>query len=201
MLIKEAMTAPRVALRPDMTVRDAAAAFVEHGALAAPVVDGSGRLVGIVTEIDLLRDRFEPDPRASARPVPRPGTPPPRTVAQVMTRSVLTVTENSDVAELTERMVHTRIRCVPVLREGRLLGMVTRGDLLRVHSRTDEQVEADLLAALTDGGPYLTGWSVRVCEGTAHLRSEGSSNGAGRRLATTIARTVPGVNRVVVDRA
>ncbi|WP_046468537.1 CBS domain-containing protein [Allosalinactinospora lopnorensis] len=198
MLVEEAMTPARVVLTPDMPVQAAAAALVENGLIAAPVVDDAGVLAGIVTEIDLLRDRFEPDPRASARPVAEPEGAPPQTVSQVMTRAVVTTTENSDVAELSERMVHSRIRTVPVLRAGRVVGMVGRGDLLRAHTRTDEQIHADLVDALANSGPYLHGWKIRVHNGVARLTGGGTA--PDEHLVATIARTVPGVARVVIER-
>ncbi|GAA1071704.1 CBS domain-containing protein [Nocardiopsis composta] len=198
MLVREAMTEPRLVLDEDATVVEAAAAFVERGVIAAPVVDGAGMLVGIVTEIDLLRDRFEPDPRATARPVSGPSDPPPLKVSEVMTRRVTTTTENGDAAELAERMVHTRLRCVPVLREGRVVGLVNRSDLLRVHTRPDHAVRDDLLAALAAGAPYLHGWQVSVHDGVARLDGDGAGPEE-RRLAAAIARTVPGVARVLVD--
>lgn len=197
MLVKDAMTAPGALLSEEMTVRDAAVVLVRHGEIAAPVVDESGVLRGIVTEIDLIRDRFEPDPRATARPAPESDTEPPRTVGEVMTRSVVTTAEHADVAELAERMVADRIRVVPVLRAGRVVGMLGRGDLLRVHARTDEEVSAEIVEALAEGGPYLHGWDVRVRDGIVHLTGRGQE--ADRRLAARIARTVAGVSRVVVD--
>lgn len=198
MLVKEVMNEPSVVLHEETPVREAASALISQGAIAAPVVDDRERLAGIVTEIDLLRDRFEPDPRASVLPVSGPLESPARQVAEVMTRAVVTTGENTDVAELAERMVHNRIRCVPVLRQGSVVGLVTRTDLLRVHTRSDEQIHADVLRAMSDGGPYLHGWSVRVEEGIVHISGEGLP--AEERLAGTIARTVPGVSRVVVDR-
>lgn len=199
MLVKEVMTASRVVLKEDMPVQQAAQAFVAHSVLGAPVVGGDGELKGIVTEIDLLRDRFEPDPRAHEAPVAEPENPPPPRVADVMTRTVVATTELADVAELADRMLRSRIRCVPVLREGRVVGMVSRGDLLRLQARPDGHVRADVLRALAEKGPYLPELRVGVHGGIAHLAGE--STEPQRRLAASIARTVPGVSRIVFDGA
>lgn len=57
------MTKPVITVRPDTTVRDTAGLLASHGFTAVPVVDQDDRLVGIVTEADLLRDRFPRDAR------------------------------------------------------------------------------------------------------------------------------------------
>lgn len=196
MLVRDAMSPPAVVLSPEMSVREASSALAEARALVAPVLE-DGALAGIVTEIDLLRDQFEPDPRAWARPVAEAAAPPPLSVAEVMTREVVTTTENSDVAAMAERMVRSRVRAVPVLRGGSLVGMISRSDILRVHARPDEEIRAELRSALEQGAPYADGWTVRVVEGVAHLSGPGRESEA--PLVTRIARTVPGVTRVLVD--
>lgn len=198
MLVREVMSRAEPVLDEGMTVREAAAALLENGAQTAPVADAEGALVGIVSEVDLLHDRFVPDPRASALPRPGASGPAPATVGQVMTRTVVTTTEYGDAAELAERMFHTRLRCVPVLREGRVVGLVTRTDLLRMHTRTDEEVRRDVRAALAEGAPYAGDWSVDVFEGAVRLARPGA-DARERRLALTVAGTVPGVTRVAVD--
>ncbi|MDS1272370.1 CBS domain-containing protein [Lipingzhangella sp. LS1_29] len=198
LLVKEMMTAPRMVLAPHTTVREAARLFAEQEATAAPVVDDTGALLGIVTEIDLLRDRFEADPRAWARPVDASPPAPPESVTDVMTREVVTIAENNDVADLVDLMVRRRLREVPVLRAGRVVGMLSRGDLLRMHYRTDAEVLADLRAALAEGAPYVEQCSAQVRDGFVHLDCENIS-AQQRRLVTSIARTVPGVSRVIVD--
>ncbi|MUL41537.1 CBS domain-containing protein [Streptomonospora sp. PA3] len=200
MLVADVMTAPRAVLAPDTPVRRAARLFVERGAAAAPVLDEDGVLLGIVTEIDLLREGYESDPRASASPVAEPDVPLPERVADVMTSDVVTTAENADVARLVEMMVRNRLRWVPVVRDGRVVGMVGRGDLLRLHCRPDTEVGADLRAALEAGAPYMKPWSAEVHEGVVHLARAGATSKQ-RRTAANIARTVPGVSRVVFDQS
>ncbi|MDA2806878.1 CBS domain-containing protein [Nocardiopsis suaedae] len=198
MLVDAVMTAPRAVLSAEATVSEAARLFVERGVAAAPVLDGSGGLLGIVTEIDLLRERYEYDPRASARPVAEPPAPLAERVSDVMTREVVTVTENTDAARLVDLMVRDRIRWVPVVRAGRVVGMVGRGDLLRMQWRPDAETTSDLRSALAEGAPYLHWWTAEVRDGVAYL----DCRGAGPeecRTAEGVARTVAGVGRVVVD--
>lgn len=169
MLVEDVMTAPGAMLATDAPVREAARLFVEHGATAAPVLDEGSVLRGLVTEIDLLRERYEPDPRASALPVAEPDSPLPECVADVMTREVVTATEPTDVAGLIDLMIRYRVRSVPVVRDGRVVGMVDRGDLLRSLCRPDTDVTADLRAALETGAPYMEPWNVEVHDGVARL--------------------------------
>ncbi len=197
MLVREVMSRAEPVLAEGMTVREAAVALLEHGAQTAPVVDAQGSLVGIVSEVDLLHDRFVPDPRARALPRPGPAAPAPATVGGVMTRTVVTTTEYGDAAELAERMFHTRLRCVPVLREGRVIGLVTRTDLLRVHTRDDDEVRRGVRAALAEGAPGAGDWAVDVFEGSVRLSRAGAGDHE-RRLALAVAATVPGVIRVTV---
>ncbi|MBB6171566.1 CBS domain-containing protein [Nocardiopsis mwathae] len=199
MLVREAMTPPRLLLAEDTRLKEAAAAFVRTGVQAAPVIGPSGKLCGIVTEIDLLRDRLEADPRASIAPRPAPESPLPRRISDVMTRQVITTTEVGDVAELAQRMYHARIRCVPVVREGTVIGMVCRRELLRAYARPDTRIRDEVLTALSVRGPYTRGWDVRVADGVAHLSGRNGHTPAEESLVASIARMVPGVSRVVVE--
>jgi CBS domain-containing protein len=98
--------------------RDAVAAgvLVAHGFTAAPVVDEEQRVVGIVTEADLVR-----------------GPKPPRQacVGAVMSADPVTTAPDADLADLVTMMLDTGIRSVPVVADGRLVGVVTQRDVLR----------------------------------------------------------------------
>src|SRR5690606_28455359 len=96
MLVRDVMTSPAITVARDAPVRRAIRILHENDITAAPVVDAAGTLVGVVSEMDLLRGEFDPDPRASVLPVRPTAAPPPRQVADVMTRDVVTVTENTD---------------------------------------------------------------------------------------------------------
>ena len=83
----------------------------------APVVDESGMLVGIISEFALLEIIYDP----SIRTAP---------VEQFMTRDVLTVTEKTLLSDIATIFIRNRVRRVPVVRDGRLVGVVSRPDLL-----------------------------------------------------------------------
>ena len=84
MLIHEVMSRPVITLAPDDTVRRAARVLLEHGIASAPVVDAAGRLVGVVSEADLMRGRTEPDPRAHLIPSGQPVDLPADRVAEAL---------------------------------------------------------------------------------------------------------------------
>ncbi|GLZ09386.1 hypothetical protein Acsp03_68520 [Actinomadura sp. NBRC 104412] len=195
MLIGEVMTSPVVTVPRTATVRQAIRVLHEHDITAAPVIGPDGRMAGIVSEMDLLRGAFEADPRAFLRPVAAPGEPPPRHVDEVMTSRVRTARPNSDAADLAETMIRTGLKSVPVLDGDRLVGMVSRRDLLAVLARGDARIRDDVIAALREHGARDR-WTVTVRDGDVELRGEADE--AARRLAEVLARTVPGASRVTV---
>lgn len=108
MLVREVMTEPVVTVPAGSTIREAVRLMYERNITAAPVLDERGRMTGIVSEMDLLRAAFEPDPRASVGPAALPESPPPATVEEVMTSDVRTARETDDVFELVNMMIRTR---------------------------------------------------------------------------------------------
>ena len=116
---------------PDTPLREAARDMVRAGLTALPVVDRGGLLVGMLSQRELMRHllsnylqsaapRREPA-RAAAR----------RTVRDVMTRQVLCVSPEQPLAEVASVMTNRDLDAVPVVREGRLVGFLTRGDIVR----------------------------------------------------------------------
>jgi CBS domain-containing protein len=195
MLVREVMTAPVVTVSPHATVKQAIRLLYERNITAVPVVNGHEYVVGIVSEMDLLRNEFEADPRAFARPVADPDGMPPRRVDELMTRQVMTVRETTDVAELAELMMTTGVKSVPVVRGTRLVGIVSRRDLMGVLARSDERIHDDVVDALGQYGNGYPHWDVTVRDGIVELR--GRADVAGEHIADVLTRTVPGVVRVV----
>lgn len=196
MLVREAMTSPVVTIPRAATVRQAIRILHEHCVTALPVVDGPGRLAGIVSEMDLLQGLFEHDPRAFVRPVATPASPSPRLVEEVMTREVETARPNTDVAVLAETMMKTRIKSVPVLDGSAIVGIVSRRDLIAILARGDARIRDDVLAAIAEYGPGGARWDVSVRDGAVELR--GRADESAQRIADVLARTVPGVTRVSI---
>jgi CBS domain-containing protein len=201
MRAKDAMTAPPITVTPDTHCKDAAALLVQHRISALPVVDAGGRLVGLVSEADLLTLETTPDPRSQVTPLPPRPMPVPRTVEEVMTPEVYTVDEDTDLGIVAQRMLEANVKRFPVLHGDRVVGIVSRHDLVKVIARTDEEVAAGVQRALNEEGMRLTSLGVRVRDGVVELTGDGDSQTL--RLAEILARSVPGVLdvRVAVRRA
>jgi CBS domain-containing protein len=126
----DVMTSPVISVSPDMPVPAVAALLSAHGFTAAPVLDVGGQLVGIVSEADLLRSPVVPDWGVIQ------GQPDP-TLAQVMSSTPTTMRPGDDLAEVATAMLDARIRSIPILDDGELVGIVARRDVLRVVARRE----------------------------------------------------------------
>ena len=141
MRVAELMIHPAWSVEPMTTLRDAAAVMVAKEISGLPVIDGEQRVVGVVSEADIL---------AKARgPAPHPGSPGGRRrrddsaakanaicVADAMTTPAVTVTPDASVAEAASLMVERDVERLPVVDDGgRLVGIITRADLVRDAAR------------------------------------------------------------------
>jgi CBS domain-containing protein len=187
------MTTDVVTVHPQTMVKAAAATLAAHGIASAPVVLDDGTLVGIVSELDLLVHDVPPDPLTRLAPVEADTAPLPRVVADVMTRDVVTLPPVADAAQFLEHMVRDRILCVPVVADGRVVGVVSRRDLLRLFARPDAEIARDVEEALDRVLPGGR-WGVRVVDGLTELVT--TDPDAQPRVAARVAQSVPGVVRV-----
>ncbi|MHB1475378.1 MAG: CBS domain-containing protein, partial [Dermatophilaceae bacterium] len=137
MLVREIMTSPAYRVHEGASLEAALQTLVTARVTSLPVVDDGGRLVGIISEADVLREHLAADPRAHMRVVPPESGTLPTTVGQVMTARPHTVREDSDVAELAQTFAETSWKCVPVVRDDVLLGVVSRSDVIRAMARPD----------------------------------------------------------------
>jgi CBS domain-containing protein len=191
MQARQIMTTPVVTVRPETSVRDAATLLLEHRITAAPVLDPEGELVGIVSEGDLVVDRFGHDPRSQLRPVEdEPAGP--QTVAEVMTTPVVALGPSADAADLAETMLDSDIRSIPIVEGATVLGIVSRRDLLRTLVRDDDAIRVEILQRLSSSGQATDRWEVQVTDGTVLLVGDTDDG----RAVTALARTVPGVASV-----
>ncbi|QWF77998.1 CBS domain-containing protein [Amycolatopsis sp. CA-230715] len=177
----EIMTRPVVRVGPSTPVREAVALLTEHGVAALPVVDADSRVVGVFTESDALRAETTEN-----------GFDPARRVRERMTTPVEVVSLDTDAREIARRMLGDRLRSVPVVDDGVLVGIVSRRDVLRPLVRGDDSIAARLLALLTDYSGHRDRWSVEVIGGAVTIRGEFHDD-AERQVVRALARTVPGV--------
>jgi CBS-domain-containing membrane protein len=191
MLAREVMTSPVVSIGPEASVKDAVRLLDRHDITALPVIDDRDRLVGIVSEADVLLGEVSPDPRAHVRPV-RDLPEAAATVADVMTRAVMTVHKGADVADIAQLMLDTGVKSVPVTHGHQVVGIVSRRDLIHALARADDRIQAEIQDLFTEAG--LAGWTVWVDDSEVQLAGPGSERDT--RIATILARTVPGVGDV-----
>jgi CBS domain-containing protein len=167
---RDVMSREVVTVGPLTSARYAAGLMAERGFAALPVVDDDDQLVGIVAEADVLRDRLPADPRLHARrDAPANDTPPSLLVRGVMTARVRAVRATDDVADIARLFVDERLRSVPVLDEDRLVGIVSRRDLLRALVRPDPEIRSDVLRLVEGYTGDLGAWDVAVTEGAATI--------------------------------
>jgi CBS domain-containing protein len=130
--VRDLMTERPRTITPDAPLRDAARALARTGIAALPVVDDGGRVIGILTEQELLRDMLANYLQGGPAPKRAPGGQGAgRSVRDIMTRQVLCVSPDQPLAEAASTMINKDVGGVPVVREGRLVGFLTRGDIVR----------------------------------------------------------------------
>ena len=145
----EVMTTGAATIRPDQTVQDAARTMIQLGISGLPVVDAAGQLVGIVTEGDFLRraetgtERRRPSwlefllgpGRLANEYVHSHG----RKVEEVMTPDVVTVSADTPLQEVVRTMERRRIKRVPVVSDGKIVGIISRANLVQALARLADE--------------------------------------------------------------
>jgi CBS domain-containing protein/mannitol/fructose-specific phosphotransferase system IIA component (Ntr-type) len=131
--VRDVMSDRPRTVSPDSPLKEAARTLARTGLGALPVVDEDRRVIGMVSEREVIRyllgvQAFTgPDARVAASPASGGA----RTVRDVMTRQVLCVSPDQPIAEVASLMSNKDVERVPVVREGRLIGFLTRGDIVR----------------------------------------------------------------------
>jgi CBS domain-containing protein len=204
-----------VTASPDTTVEGLARLMINLRISGVPVLDKDGRLVGMVTEGDLLRrveigterhrprwsEPFSSNSRLAAEYVKSHAT----RVADVMTREVFSVDETATLGEIADLLEAKKIKRVPVTHDGKVVGVVSRADLLKViasggagteNEEQDQTIRRLLLAEMREQKWADAGEGrVVVTDGVVHLwgivRSEDE-----RRALRVAAENIPGVRGV-----
>ena len=216
LLARDLMTREVVSIPPTMPVGSVARLLAERGISAVPVLAADGRMLGIVTELDLIR-------RLSGAEDQRPGwlhrlignrdldaeryAQVHGTLAEdVMTRDVVFVDESNSAEHIAHLMEERGIRRVPVLREGRLVGIVSRADLLQAlltpsaslapSASEDERIRAALWREIREQPWADTLYTyANVRDGVVEFQGFARS-AAVRRALKALANGIEGVRRV-----
>jgi acetoin utilization protein AcuB len=129
MLVKDRMSRPPITIRENVGVEDALRLMHNEDIRRLPVVDNRGKMVGIVSELDLLK--VSPSPATSLSVYEIPYLMAKIKMKDVMTKDVITVTEDTPLEEAARVMADNKIGGVPVMRDGKLVGMITETDLFK----------------------------------------------------------------------
>lgn len=144
---KDIMTRDVITIRPDATVEELARLLIEHKISGVPVVDDSGKLIGIVTENDLIRQnkrlhiptiirlfdayimlgsgRMEDEIKRIIA----------TTVGEICTRDVITVNEDTTIEDVATIMSEKNVHLLPVLKDSRIVGIVGKADVVSAIAR------------------------------------------------------------------
>jgi CBS domain-containing protein len=201
-LVKDLMTTPVVTVGPTTPFKEIVARLAEHRVSAVPVVDDSPLVLGVVSEADLLLKEEFPDPdqdiplwwtrrarldRAKAA----------ASVARdLMTVAVVAISPDATVAEAARRMHTAKVKRLPVVdRTGRLVGIVSRGDLLKVFDRSDQEIHREIIEDVIVGEFMMapSRFFLHVTDGVVVLQGRVER----RSLLPYLVRAVQGVEGVV----
>ena len=148
-IVRDVMTRGVVAVGRDAAFKDIVRTMQDRKVSAVPVVDGGNRVVGIVSEADLLpKEEFrdsDPDRHTQLRRLSDLAKAGSVTAGELMTSPALTVRADATLAQAAREMARARVKRLPVVDDsGRLEGIVSRADLLKVFLRDDESIAEEV---------------------------------------------------------
>jgi CBS domain-containing protein len=202
MKVQQVMTTDVATTTPDVLLKDAAVELVRRKISGMPVVDDDLHVLGILSETDILaKEGTEHKNGGFLQWLVDPGDPwvaarfDAVTVGDAMSTPARTITAGRHVAEAATIMLDEDVNRLPVVdSDGKLIGLVSRGDLVRAFARSDdeilEEIEEDVIRKVMWLSPSSVG--VTVTNGVVTLSGEVASE-ADAELLPTFARKVPGV--------
>jgi CBS-domain-containing membrane protein len=219
----DVMTTNVITVGPDTSVQEIAKVLSERSISGVPVVDAAQRLLGIVSEGDLLHrvetgterrvqrrrrswwlDTVGSDEELARDYVKSHG----RTAKDVMTREVITVTDTTELADIANLLETRRIKRVPVIKDGKLVGIVSRANLVRAlaaagsrltdDTATDDRTIRQRLLTELQGQEWVHTWAsdIIVRDGVVHIWVSDDRPPEEREALRVAAENVAGVRGV-----
>ena len=190
--VRDIMTTDVVTVRPDTPHQTVAAMLRQHRVSGFPVADDDGKVVGVVTETDLVAlvaGRYHRGHRAAEQ----------ATAGDLMSHPAVTVGPDDPVKTAARLMRKQRLQRLPVVdRDGRLAGIVSRSDVLSVFQRSDEEIRREVTQDVIADGFFTDPGRFRVTVHNGIVTLEGAPGSA--VLGTAIAGQVEHLEGVVAVR-
>jgi CBS domain-containing protein len=200
--VKDVMSTGVVSVRRDTSFREMAVALREHRVSAFPVVDADGKVIGVVSEADMLaKEALGSEPQgmpgmitgllrhkehAKARGI---------TAGDLMSSPAVTVTPEDTLEHAAKLMYTRKVKRLPVVDSGaRLVGIISRSDVLSVFDRPDEEIRTEIRDQVIRDGFTIdpATLEVIVMDGVVTLAGRPENNDVGHQIAERV-RHVPGV--------
>jgi CBS domain-containing protein len=200
--VKDVMISDVKTVTPNATLKDVAAMLLESGISGLPVVGSVREVLGVVSEADILVKEREPSPRQSrllgliSEPenLEEISKLKARTAGDAMTAPAITIGPESSVSEAAALMIDRGINRLPVVENGKLVGIVTRADLVRAFTRSDVELEREIREDIVLGHFLIPPNKVTVAVSGGQVTLSGEvDNETDARLVAEHARRVPGV--------
>jgi CBS domain-containing protein len=208
MNVREVMTRDVVSVAPGTPLKEVAAILVERGVSGLPVCDPEGRVLGVVSEADILFKERGPTERrrgalawlADGEDAAALAKTTARTAGEAMTAPAITIAPSRTVSGAARLMLEHGVNRLPVVKGGALAGIVTRADLVRAFRRTDAEIAREVRTDVIEHMLWLppTDIAVDVDDGEVTLSGRVESRLDAQLLPKLVAR-VPGVVGVRAD--
>jgi CBS domain-containing protein len=193
--VRDVMTTRVVTVRKEATFKDIAALLTKHRVSAFPVLDDEGKVIGVVSEADLLsKEALVAAMGAQATRLGRIAGSPYHdefakaaavTAGDLMTKPPVVVTPDEPVTSAARLMYQGRVKRLPVVGEkGQLVGIVSRADVLSVYSRPDTEIRQEITENVI-GGEFLADpedFAVTVSDGIVTLEGDPETAARGRDI-------------------
>lgn len=203
MKIKDLMTREVLSVAPEASLKDVARALVERGISGLPVCDDEGRVLGVVSEADILFKEqgraerpegllawlFEESSEAELAKARA------RTAGEAMTAPAITIAPNRPAAAAARLMVEQGVNRLPVVADdGTLLGIVTRADLVRAFTRSDDEIAAEIREDVLEKVLWVDPKTIEITVENGEVELAGElETSADVAVLQTLVEKIPGV--------
>jgi CBS domain-containing protein len=204
MRVRELMTEKVLTIGPEAPIKDVAKILVENRISGLPVCDISGRVLGVISEGDILYKEHDPREGSVGGPLAWIVDGTTRytgyvkaaalTAGKAMTAPAITIPPYESVSEAARIMCERRVNRLPVVRDELLVGIVTRADLVRAFTRGDEEIEREIREDVIERTMWIDTGKIEVVVQRGHaLLTGGLQTRSDVELLGRLVGRVPGV--------